>query len=73
MATKAQKLARDLYDNDMERADEVPVERDGRKAYDGWSKGASDAGDHYTTAALAEVDRDEFAAAWEALIAADAE
>jgi len=68
MTTEAKKLARDLYNDDMSRADEVPVERDGHKAYDGWLRGSGEAGDRDTSEALAAVDRDEFAAAWEDLV-----
>lgn len=60
----AKKLARQLYRDDLSRADEVPVQRDGYRAYDTWLQASSDAGDTYTREALESVDRDEFAAAW---------
>lgn len=62
--TTAKKLARELYRDDMSRANEVPVATDGYKAYDGWLQAASDAGDTDTREALLSVDRDDFAAAW---------
>lgn len=64
----ARTLARQLLADDQERADEVPVQQDGHRAYDGWVKASSDAGDRDTADALAAVDRDEFAAAWEAAL-----
>ena len=51
----------------MSRADEVPVQRDGYRAYDGWRQASSDAGDADTREALEAVDRDDFAAEWTAL------
>jgi hypothetical protein len=63
----AKKLARQLYRDDLSRADEVPVERDGAKAYDGWLQASSDAGDSDTIDALESVDRDDFAAEWDRL------
>lgn len=62
----ARDLAVDLYRDDLRRANEVPVATDGHKAYDGWMRASSDAGDTETRAALESVDRDKFAAAWEA-------
>lgn len=67
VSVEASRLARRLYRDDLSRANEVPVERDGAKAYDTWVTGARAAGDQDTIDALAAVDRDEFAAAWEAL------
>jgi hypothetical protein len=64
----ASKLARQLYTDDLSRADEVPVQRDGHRAYDGWLRAASEAGDRDTREALEAVDRDAFAAAWNALV-----
>lgn len=63
----AKRLAETLYQDDMSRADEVPVERDGHRAYDGWVRASATAGDRDTAEALEHVDRDEFAAAWDAL------
>lgn len=63
----ANKLARQLHNDDMLRADEVPVQRDGHKAYDGWFRAASDAGDRDTLETLESVDREEFAAVWNRL------
>lgn len=65
------KLARALYRDDVSRADEVPVQRDGGRAYDGWVTAAADAGDTDTATDLAGVDRADFAAAWDALVADD--
>ncbi len=62
----APKLARVLRTDDESRADEVPVELDGEKAYDQWIQAASDAGDSDTLTDLMLVDRLEFAVAWEA-------
>lgn len=62
------KLARQLYRDDLSRADEAPIQRDGRKAYDGWLQASRDAGDTETRDALLAVDRDDFAAAWDALV-----
>ena len=66
----AEKLAETLYRDDLGRASEVPVERDGHKAYAGWLKGAHAAGDSDTLAALQSVDEDDFARAWERLVQA---
>ena len=66
----AEKLAKILYTDDMGRADEVPVERDGLRAYDGWVRASGQAGDRQTADDLAAVDRAEFAAAWDALVEA---
>lgn len=66
----ARKLARQLFRDDMSRAPEVPVTRDGHAAYDGWRRAAGEAGDRETVDALRSVDRDEFAAAWEAALEA---
>ncbi len=63
----AEKLAKSLFADDMGRADDVPVERDGERAY-GWVRAAGEAGDRETATALAGVDRSEFAAAWDALV-----
>ncbi len=63
----AKKLARQLFNDDLSRADETPVERDGHKAYAAWLGSASDAGDTETREALESVDVDEFAQAWHAL------
>jgi hypothetical protein len=63
----AKRLAEALYQDDMSRADEVPVGRDGHRAYDGWVRASATAGDRDTAEALEHVDRDEFAAAWDAL------
>lgn len=63
----AAKLASALYRDDMSRADEVPVETDGLRAYDGWLCAAGEAGDSDTSEALRAVDRYDFAAAWERL------
>jgi len=65
------KLARDLYRDDMSRADEVPVQQDGHRAYDGWLAASSDAGDRDTADALRATDREEFAAAWNELVEAE--
>ena len=67
----AAKLARDLYRDDMSRADEVPVQRDGRKAYNRWLEGSSDACDTDTKDALLSVDRNDFAVAWEECVERD--
>jgi len=66
----AEKLAKSLFADDLGRADDVPVERDGERAYDGWVRAAGEAGDRETATALAGVDRSEFAAAWDALVEA---
>lgn len=66
----SKKLARQLYRDDMSCADEVPVARDGEKAYDGWVRAAGEAGDRDTAEALESADRDVFAAEWDRLIAA---
>lgn len=65
----SKKLARQLYRDDMSRADEVPVARDGETAYDGWVRAASEAGDRDTAEALESADRDAFAAEWDRLVA----
>ena len=66
----AKKLARQLYRDDLSRANEVPVQPNGYRAYDGWLQASSDAGDTDTREALESVDRDEFAMAWEECIEA---
>ena len=66
------KLARDLYRDDMSRADEVPLQQDGHRVYDGWLQASSDAGDRDTADALRAADRDEFASAWNELVEAKA-
>lgn len=71
MTTTAARLARQLYRDDKSRADEVPVATDGRKAYDGWLRASSDAGDTDTREALESVDRDAFAEAWAEAVEAD--
>lgn len=65
--TNAKKLASQLYRDDLSRADEVPVQLDGYRAYDGWMQASSDAGDTDTRKELESVDRDEFAMAWNEL------
>jgi hypothetical protein len=65
----AERLAKLLFDDDMGRADEVPIERDGSRAYDAWVRAAGQAGDEQTSSDLASVDRDAFAAAWDGLVA----
>lgn len=69
----AKKLARQLYNDDLERTPEVPIQADGHRAYDTWLACASDSNDADTREALEAVDRDEFAAAWTALVEADAD
>jgi hypothetical protein len=66
----AAKLALQLYRDDLGRAEDVPVTTDGYRAYDGWLRASSDAGDTETREALEGVDRDDFATAWEALTSA---
>ena len=66
----ARALARALYRDDMSRADETPVERDGYKAYAGWLAASTAASDTDTQGDLLAVDRDDFAAAWNALVEA---
>lgn len=61
-------LARALFRDDMDRADETPVERNGYKAFDGWLQAAKDAADTQTRDALLGVDRDAFARAWGELV-----
>ena len=71
MTTKtAEQLAKILFSDDLSRADEVPVERDGGHAYDAWERAAGQAGDEQTSTDLAAVDRAAFAAAWDALVEA---
>jgi len=70
-AELAERIAKILFSDDMSRADEVPVERDGGRAYDAWRRAAGQAGDQRTAADLAAVDRTAFAAAWEALVRAE--
>ena len=65
-------LARRLFRDDFSRADEVPVETNGYRAYDGWLQASTDAGDSETREALESVDRDAFAAAWAARVAGGA-
>ncbi len=48
----ATKLARQLLQDDLSRADEVPVCTDGHRAYDGWLRASSDASDTDTREAL---------------------
>lgn len=69
MTEQSKKLARQLYRDDVSRADEVPVQRDGRKAYEGWVQASSDAGDRDTLEALEAADPDAFAAEWSQLAA----
>lgn len=66
--TPAQRLARELYLDDCSRADKVPVEHNGHRAYDGWVRAMDEARDNVTGTSLARVDRDEFADAWGMLI-----
>jgi hypothetical protein len=63
----AENLAKILYTDDLGRAPEVPVERDGGRAYDAWQRAAGQAGDEKTVTDLAAVDRADFAAAWNRL------
>lgn len=65
----ARKLARELYSDDLSREPEVPIQRDGGKAYDAWLGSASDGCDTDTRDALMAVDRADFAAAWETIVA----
>lgn len=68
MTTKtAKQLAKILFTDDSGRAPEVPVERDGHRAYAGWVRAAGEAGDADTSRDLAAVDEDEFAAEWDRL------
>jgi hypothetical protein len=67
----ARKLARQLYRDDESRADEVPVERDGRIAYERWLQASRDAGDSDTREALEAADRAEFEAEWNILAFTD--
>jgi hypothetical protein len=67
----SKRLARQLYRDDMSRADEVSVQRDGHKAYEGWVRASSDAGDRDTRDALEAADQDAFAAEWDRLVAAE--
>lgn len=69
----SKQLARQLFRDDMSRADEVPVQRDGAKAYAGWVRAASDAGDRDTLAALKECDADDFAEEWNRLVSEGAQ
>jgi len=68
----ANALAQQLLADDRSRADEVPVELDGRKAYDGWLQSSRDASDTDTRDALLAVDRDAFAEAWEHALSPEA-
>ena len=68
----ASKLAKILYADDLSRADRVPVEPDGSKAYDNWERAAGAAGDEKTAADLAAVDWASFVEAWEALVEQEA-
>ena len=65
----SRQLARQLFRDDMSRADEVPLVREGRKAYSTWLRAASDARDRDTLEALEAVDEDVFAAEWDRLVA----
>lgn len=65
----AAKLARELYSDDLSREPEQPIQRDGGKAYDAWLQSARDGGDTDTRDALLAVDRADFAAAWNAIVA----
>jgi len=64
----AKSLARTLIADDMSRADETPVERDGAKAVAGWLQSAHDAGDSDTYEAIEACGADAVARAWDALI-----
>lgn len=64
----AAQIAKILFIDDMGRRDDVPVETDGRKAYDAWLTAAGSAGDEQTVMDLEAVSRREFAAAWNALV-----
>ena len=68
MMTAAQ-VARVLYDDDMSRADEVPVERDGATAIAGWMRSAGEAGDTDTVDDIRAAGESAVAAAWDAIIA----
>lgn len=61
------KLARQLYKDDESRGD--IMQRDGLLAYQEWLQGSKDAADTDTRDALLAVDRLEFAAEWNALVA----
>ena len=67
VAKHSRKLARQLFDDDMSRADEVPICTDGSRAFRKWADAASNAGDRETYAALKAVDSDIFAAEWDRL------
>lgn len=65
------RLARRLYRDDLSRADEVPVEPDGLRAYDGWLRAATDAGDWQNRNELRAADRHAFAREWNRLTLSD--
>jgi hypothetical protein len=68
---RAKELAAILFSDDLSREnnDEVQLERDGRRAYRYWVSASVDAGDDDTLGDLSSVSEDEFANAWEALVA----
>jgi hypothetical protein len=66
----AGRLARQLYRDDLSRVPQgVPLQRDGRKAYNAWERSSRDAGDRDTLDALYGVDAELFVAAWNELAA----
>jgi len=68
MIVESKKLAHQLFRDDLSRAEEVAVERNGRRAYEAWLAASSDAGDGETREALEAADEDEFAAEWERMV-----
>lgn len=47
---------------------DADLEQDGCRSYDQWTEEAANAGDHATLSALQAVEREDFAAEWEALL-----
>lgn len=60
-------LVEKLFEIDYANSDEIPVQSNGLKAYQGWVKSSGEAGDYEISSELAAIDESEFAAEWESL------